>query len=89
MDVSSASGGSSMLKRVDIAVYEVIKDSKEGKFSAGTVRFGIKNQGVDYAIDKYNEKLLPAEVKKKIDQLKSEIANGKISVPDYYKRGGH
>ena len=22
-------------------------------------------------------------------QLKSEIANGKISVPDYYKRGGH
>lgn len=77
----------SMLKRVDVAVFQVVKDSKEGKFSGGTERFGLKNQGVDYAIDQYNEKLIPADVKKKVDALKAEIIAGKIQVPDYYKNG--
>jgi basic membrane protein A len=78
----------SMLKRVDVAVYDVIKDGKASKFTAGTVRFGLKNQGIDYAIDQYNEKLLPADVRKKVDKIKADIANGKISVPDYYKTHG-
>lgn len=77
----------SMLKRVDVAVFDTIKDAKAGKFSAGTVRFGLNNQGVDYAVDKYNEKLLPAGVREKVDAIKAEIANGKIHVPDYYKNG--
>jgi basic membrane protein A len=77
----------SMLKRVDVAVYQVIKDSKEGKFSGGTERFGLKNQGVDYAFDKYNEKVLPADVRKKVDAIKAEIIAGKIKVPDFYKNG--
>lgn len=75
----------SMLKRVDVAVYQVMKDLKAGKFSGGTVRFGLANQGVDYALDKYNEKLIPADVRKKADQLKAEIIAGKIKVPDYYQ----
>lgn len=78
----------SMLKRVDVSVYDVIKDLKNGKFSGGTQRFGLKNQGVDYALDKYNEKLIPADVKKKVDALKAEIIAGKIQVPDYYKKNG-
>ncbi len=77
----------SMLKRVDVAVFKVIKDAKAGKFTAGTEHFGLKNQGIDYAIDKYNEKLIPAAVRKKVDQLKGDISSGKIKVPDFYQNG--
>ncbi len=76
----------SMLKRVDVAVFDVIKESIDGKFKGGTERFGLPNKGIDYAFDKHNEKLLTAEVRKKIDAIKSEIEKGKIQVPDYYKK---
>ncbi len=75
----------SMLKRVDVAVFDVIKETQEGKFTAGITRFGLKNKGVDYAVDKYNEKLISVDQKKKLEDLKAEIISGKILVPDYYK----
>ena len=37
----------SMLKRVDVAVYDTIKEGQAGKFQAGTARFGLANSGVD------------------------------------------
>jgi basic membrane protein A len=76
----------SMLKRVDVAVFDAVKDAKAGKFSAGTQRFGLANQGIDYAMDKHNEKLVTPEMKKRVDELKREILAGKINVPDYYKK---
>lgn len=76
----------SMLKRVDVAVFDAVKDGKAGKFAAGTQRFGLANQGIDYALDKYNEKLVTPEMKRRVDELKKEILAGKISVPDYYKK---
>lgn len=78
----------SMLKRVDVAVFQVIKDLKEGKFSSGTQRFSLANQGVDYSLDQYNAKLITPEMKKKVDLVKAQIISGKIQVPDYYKRNG-
>lgn len=75
----------SMLKRVDIAVYDVIRAVKEQKFQSGTERFGLQNKGVDYSLDQFNEKLLPATTRKKLEELKAAILAGKISVPDYYK----
>src|SRR5207245_5342699 len=76
----------SMLKRVDLAVFSSIEDAKAGKFSAGVKKFGLANRGIDYAVDQYNEKILTLEVRKKADELKAEIITGKITVPDYYKR---
>jgi basic membrane protein A len=76
----------SMLKRIDIAVFETCKLSMSGKFSGEVQYYGLENSGVDYAIDQYNEKLLPDSVRKKIDGLKKEIITGKIKVPDYYKQ---
>ena len=75
----------SMLKRVDLAVFTVIADAQAGKFTAGLQRFGLGDKGVDYAIDQYNEKLLSEAVRKRADELKVEIIAGKIVVPDYYK----
>ncbi|KYG67531.1 ABC transporter substrate-binding protein [Bdellovibrio bacteriovorus] len=76
----------SMLKSVDVAVYDTIKETQAGKFSGGISRFGLKNNGVDYTLDKYNEKLITPEMKKKVDDLKKQIVDGKITVPDYYKK---
>ncbi len=76
----------SMLKRVDEAVYSTIEEAKAGKFGGGVKRFGLVNQGIDYALDKYNEKILPESVRKRADEIKAGIIAGKITVPDYYKK---
>jgi len=75
----------SMLKRVDLAVFNVIEQAQAGKFSAGLKRFGLADKGVDYSIDQYNEKILLESVRKRADELKAEIIAGKIVVPYYYK----
>lgn len=76
----------SMLKAVDVAVYETIKDTLNGKFTPGLVNYGLANHGVDYTLDKYNEKLITPEMKKRVDEIKQKIIAGEIQVPDYYKK---
>ncbi len=76
----------SMLKRVDTAVFSTIDSAKKGQFVAGTKRFGLQNQGIDYAVDSFNDKLLTSEMRAKLDLLKKEIIAGKIKVPDYYSK---
>lgn len=75
----------SMLKRVDQAVYSTITDAQKGIFEYGILRMGLKNSGVDYSMDAYNDKLVPTEIRKKVDALKQKIISGEIVVPDYYK----
>src|SRR5260221_2520187 len=68
----------SMVKRVDVAVYEAAKNHKPGLMT-----LGLKEDGVDYALDQYNEKMIRAEGEKKVDQAKADIIAGKIKVVDY------
>lgn len=75
----------SMLKRVDIAVFNTILDLHQGAFTAGVKRYGLANQGIDYALDDYNKALISTEMLKKVEQLKLSILNGKVQVPDYYR----
>ena len=74
----------SMLKRVDQGVYATIKDLKESKFTSGVVRYGLKDKGIDYAMDKFNEKLVSADDVKKLEKIKAEIIESKIKAPDFY-----
>ncbi|MGK5082417.1 BMP family ABC transporter substrate-binding protein [Bdellovibrionota bacterium FG-1] len=76
----------SMLKRVDVAVYKTCQEAAEGKFEAGIYHYGLASQGIDYAVDQYNEKILPESSRKKLDALKADILSGKIQVPDFYKK---
>ena len=67
----------SMLKRVDVAVYETIKAVKNGDTKGGINVFDLKNDGVGYAtsggyIDEFKDQL---------DALKKDIVDGKITVP--------
>jgi basic membrane protein A len=75
----------SVLKRVDLAVFNVIEEAQAGRFTPGLKRFGLADKGVDYSVDQYNEKVLPESVRRRADELKAEIIAGKIIVPDYYK----
>ena len=68
----------SMLKRVDVAVFNVMKEHKSGM----TV-LGLKEDGVGFAMDTNNEKLVSADMLKKVDTAKAEIISGKIKVVDY------
>lgn len=74
----------SMLKRVDKAVFATIQDLKNNKFTSGIVRYGLKDKGIDYALDKYNEKLVLAEDIRKLEKIKTDIIEGKTIVPDFY-----
>ncbi len=75
----------SMLKRVDVAVYDTIESAQNKKFKAEKALFGLKDQGVDWAQDVNNEKLWTVAEKTKMNELKKSIIAGKVTVPDYYK----
>ncbi|MEW6056147.1 MAG: BMP family ABC transporter substrate-binding protein [Bdellovibrionota bacterium] len=75
----------SMLKRVDTAVYEMISDAAKGQFKAGVKIFTIKNQGIDWALDEHNRALFTESDVNKISDLKAKLVAGKVAVVDYYK----
>ena len=69
----------SMVKRVDVAVFNAFKGVEPGKVTV----LGLKEGGVDYAMDANNAKLVSAEMKKKVDAAKADIIAGKVGVIDY------
>ena len=73
----------SMLKRVDIAAYEFLKEGMGGEFTAEVVTLGAAEGGVDWALDENNWPLLSPEVVKAIEQAKIDIVTGAISVHNY------
>ncbi len=75
----------SMVKRVDNAVYFTIKDLIENKFIATHTAFSLKDGGVDWAYDEHNKKFFTSSQIKEINSIKEKIISGKIKVPDYYE----
>ncbi|MGB7923778.1 MAG: BMP family ABC transporter substrate-binding protein [Pyrinomonadaceae bacterium] len=72
----------SMVKRVDNAVYQIIKDRVEGKFKGGVHVYGLENEGIGYAMDEYNKDLISPEVIQEVEAAKQKIINGEIKVTD-------
>jgi basic membrane protein A and related proteins len=73
----------SMLKRVDVAAYNSFKAMQGGTWKGDVLVLGLKEGGVDWALDQYNEKLITPEMKAKVDAAKADIISGKITVVDY------
>jgi len=73
----------SMTKRVDLAAYQSFKAAQAGTWKGGLQVLGLKEGGVDWALDQYNEKLVTPEMKAKVEQAKADIISGKIVVHDY------
>ena len=73
----------SMLKRVDVAVYDAFMAAKEGKFETGINVLGLKEGGVDYAMDDNNKDLVSDDMKAAVEAAKADIIDGKVEVHDY------
>ena len=73
----------SMVKRVDNAVYDAFKSAKDGSWKPEVKVMGLKEGGVDWALDANNRKLVSADMEKKINAAKKDIIGGKIKVVDY------
>ncbi len=73
----------SALKHVDVATYKSFMDAKDGTWKPGVQVLGLKDGGVDYAVDQYNKSLLTPEIKAKLDAIKADIISGKIQIHDY------
>lgn len=72
----------SMVKRVDVAVYDVVKEVLDGKFAGGFHSFGLEKDGVAYAMDNNNKGLIPDDVIQKVEEAKKKIVAGEIKVTD-------
>ncbi len=73
----------SMLKRVDVAVYEAFTSAKGGSWQPGMESLGLKEDGVDYAVDDSNRAVLTPEMQAKIDEAKAAIIAGSLTVKPY------
>jgi len=73
----------SMLKRVDVAAYNVFNDSKNGEFTAGIQVLGLAEEGVGWALDEHNESMVTDEMKAAVEEASAAILAGEISVKDY------
>jgi basic membrane protein A and related proteins len=73
----------SMMKRVDLATYRSFKAAQMGHWKAGVSVLGLKEGGIDWALDQYNEKLITPEMKAKAEEAKADIISGRIVVHDY------
>ncbi len=73
----------SMLKRVDVAVYKAFEDAKNDAWTSGFEVLGLAEGGVDWALDENNEKLITPEMKAAVDTAKADIISGKVTVHDY------
>ena len=73
----------SMLKRVDVAVYNAFMDAKNGEFTPGVQVLGLAEEGVGYAVDENNEALLSDDMVATVEDAKAKIISGEIVVHDY------
>jgi basic membrane protein A and related proteins len=73
----------SMLKRVDVAVYSTLQDARGGKWTPGVSVYGLKEDGVGYAMDDNNKALVTDAMKAAVDKAANDIKAGTVKVHDY------
>lgn len=73
----------SMVKRVDVTVYDCMKSAKEGGWKPGHRVVGLKEEGVGYALDENNRKLVTPEMEQAVEEAKRKIIAGQLEVKPY------
>ena len=76
----------SMVKRVDVATYNAMMAAKDDKWQPGQLSLGLKDDGLDYAVDDNNRSLITPEIKARVEQAKADIIAGKIVPTDVAAR---
>jgi basic membrane protein A len=70
----------SMVKRVDNAVYQIVKDRVEKRPLGGIHAYGLENDGIGYAMDEYNKDLISPSTIQTVEAAKQKIISGQIKV---------
>ncbi|MFQ5972094.1 MAG: BMP family protein [Alphaproteobacteria bacterium] len=73
----------SMLKRVDVAAYDVFKDASDGTWQPGVRNLGLAEEGVGWALDENNEALVTQEMRNQVADVAAKIVDGTIKVHNY------
>ncbi len=72
----------SMVKRIEVSVFNVISELREGRFDPGVKVFGLREGGIDYAYDEPRRGMIPKEVRERVEKLRQDIIAGRIVVGD-------
>ncbi|MQQ09198.1 BMP family ABC transporter substrate-binding protein [Epibacterium sp. SM1979] len=72
----------SMLKRVDVAVYEAMKAGAD--VETGVFSMGLAEEGVGFAMDENNASLVSEEMAAKVTEARQKIIDGELNVVSYY-----
>src|SRR5437870_283189 len=72
----------SMVKHVDNAVYDIIRDVVAHKFQGGFHVFGLDTEGVGYVMDSNNENLVSPDAVRAAEEAKKKIIDKQITVID-------
>ena len=70
----------SVLKKIDVAVYNTAKDTMDGNFTSGAVVYALADGGVDIAPFHDFDSAVSAELKAEVEQLKADIISGAVTV---------
>jgi len=73
----------SMIKRVDVAVFNAFNTAKNGTWKSGLQVLGLAEDGVGYSIDEFNRSLITADMEKRLEAARADIISGKIVVVGY------
>lgn len=73
----------SLVKRVDVAVYDTLKNSYEGSWSPGIKYLGVKEGALDYAVDQNNRNLISEKLIEQVATARDRIISGAIVVESY------
>lgn len=75
---------SSMLKRVDTSIYDIIEKCKNGEKLESAYVYNVANGGISLADNEYYQELVSEENRNKVDELVTAITNGEVTIPSYY-----
>lgn len=71
----------SALKKVNVGVYDTVKEFKDGKLTGGEAKvYGLKEDGV--GIPESTKKLVPQDVLDYVNTMSDKVKNGEIKVPN-------
>ncbi len=76
----------SMVKRVDVAVYDSFTAGADG-IEPGIFVYGLAEEGVGFAIDEFNEALLTEDMIAAVEAASAEIIAGTLSVHNFTDDG--
>lgn len=74
----------SMIKRVDVAVFDFAKQVNEGTYASGVHVYGVAEDGVSLSEMTYTKDMIPTEVLESVESIRQEIVDGTIQVTDFF-----